>query len=282
MTAIPPPPDVALYRSALADLPRPGFANTLRSEWSKLWTTKAPRRNLILGAVLGIGLSALMSFAIGSTFDDWSASDRAEFDPVAFSFVGSILTTIFFVAVGSRTATAEYATDMIRVTFTATPRRNRVVLAKAIVVCVVCWAFGAVAVFGMVAACQAVFAAYDISTVSVLDAEVLRTLGVMVLLVPVFPLLAVAAGMVFRGTAPTITVVLLLLLFPSIFGGFFPRTWQENFFSLFPSSATDALTVGDPAGSPMYLDTLPSALIVLAWTVLPVVAAVMVLDRRDA
>lgn len=276
-----PPPDAG-YTSSFAHLPAPGFAATFGSEWIKLWTAKAPRRNLVLGTVLGIALSALLALAVAATFDEWTVADQVEFDPVVFSFSGSILTAIFFVAVGARVATSEYSSDMIRLTLAATPVRDRVLGAKVLVVAIVTWAFGAVAMVGMVAASQAVFAANDMRTASVFDGEVLRTLALIVLTIPLFPILGVVGGVLFRSTAPTITVVLLLLFFPSFFGGLFPSSWQENVFSLFPGSAADALAIGHLTDSAMYLGTLPALAVLVAWLVGPVVAAGAVLRRRDA
>jgi ABC-2 type transport system permease protein len=286
MTATTPSPatasPAAAHTSTFADLPVPGFGATFGSEWIKLWTARAPRRNLVLGTILGIALSGLLALAVGATFSEWSAADQVEFDPVLFSFSGSILTAIFFIAVGARVATSEYSSDMIRLTLAATPSRDRVLAAKLLTVSLVTWAFGAVAMVGMVVASQAVFAGYDLRTASVFEGEVLRTLALIVLSIPLFPVLGVVGGVLFRSTAPTITVVLLLLFFPSFFGGLFPTSWQENVFSLFPGSASDALTIGHLTESAMYLDAVPALVVVVAWLVVPVVVAGLVLRRRDA
>ncbi len=278
-TTTPPP---ALHTSQFASLPPPGFGGTLASEWLKLRTSRGPMRNLALGAVLGIGLSALLALAVGATFDEWSVADQLEFDPVLFSFSGSLLTAIFFIAVGARVATAEYSSEMIRLTLAVTPQRDRVLAAKLLVVTLVTWAFGAIAMVGMVVATQAVFAGFDMRTASVFEGEVLRTLTVIVVSIPLFPILGLVGGILFRSTAPTMTTVLLLMLFPSFFGGLFPRAWQENVFSLFPGSASDAVTIGHLSASPMHLDTVPALVVVLAWLVVPVAVARTVLVRRDA
>lgn len=260
----------------------PGLAATVRSEWSKLWSSRAPRRNLILGAVLGVALSALLSFAVGSSFDEWGASEQREFDPVLFSFIGSILTSIFFVAVGARVATSEYASGMIRLTLSVTPKRWRVLAAKLLVVAIATWIFGAVAMAGMIAVSQAILASYDLQTSSLLDGEVLRTLGLVILFIPLFPILATVGGILFRSTAPTITAVLLLLFVPGFFGNLFPVWWRENILSLFPGSAVDALSIGPRADSQIYHDTPVALLATIAWIVVPIAVAHVVLNRRDA
>src|SRR5690606_28786619 len=145
----------------------------------------------------GIALSALFALAVGATFDDWPAAEQLEFDPVVFSFGGALLTAIFFIAVGARVATAEYSSEMIRLTFAATPRRDRVLGAKVLVVSFATWAFGAIAMVGMVIASQAVLAGFDVRTASVFDGEVVRTLAILVATTPLFPILGLVGGILF-------------------------------------------------------------------------------------
>lgn len=283
MTTIPPPPVPAPPPPALTDdRPDPGLAATIRSEFTKLRTARSPLRNLVLGAVLGIGLSALGAVAIGATFSEWGSVDQAQYDPILFAFNGSILTTIFFVSVGARQATSEFSSGMIGLTLAATPRRSRVVAAKAIVTAGSTWVFGALAVVGMVAVTQPIFAAYDLETAGIFDDTMLRSLGAMVLMTPLFPTLALAAGLLFRNTAPTMTVALLLLLGPGFFGALLPDWWQENVLSFFPGSASDAVSIGHLEPSAMY-HSLPVALVLSGvWLIAPLVLATFVLDRRDA
>lgn len=259
----------------------PGFVATFAAEWSKFWSARSPRRNLILGAVLGIALSALLALAAGATFDDWSDGDRASFDPLLYSMSGAMIAAIFFIAVGAKVTTAEYSTRLIDLTFSLTPRRRRVIGAKAIVVALATWAAGGVAVIGMLAASQAVFGAFDTESIGLFETETLRTMFLVILTVPVFPVLAVLLGFLFRSTAPTITVALALLFGPWVFGGLFPLWWRENVLSLLPGPAADAVSIGHLESSPMYLDVLPAALVLVAWVLGSVVVTSAVVDRRD-
>ncbi len=259
----------------------PGFGATFAAEWSKFWSARSPRRNLVLGAVLGVALSALLALAAGATFDDWSDGDRAAFDPLLYSMSGAMIAAVFFVAVGAKVSTAEYSSRLIDLTFSVTPRRRRVVGAKVAVVALATWAAGGVAVVGMVAASQAVFGAFDTESIGLLESETIRTLVLVILTVPVFPVLAVLLGFLFRSTAPTITVALALLFGPWVFGGLFPLWWRENVFSLLPGPAADAVSIGHLDSSPMYLDTLPAAVVLVAWVVGSLVITSTVVDRRD-
>lgn len=260
----------------------PGFGAAVASERIKLTTAKGPRRNLVLGSLLGIALSGLLAFAVGATFSSWETRDQLEFDPAPFAFSGAFLAGIFFVAVGVRVVTSEYSSDMIRLTLTTTPRRWRVLLAKSVVVAAATGLAAIVASVGMVVVTQLIFATFDVRTTGLGDPDTLRLVIVGALTMPVFPLLGVVAGFLFRSTAAAITTVLALMLGPSFFSGLFPRSWQENVLSLLPGPAVDSLSIGHIASSPTYLSTGPAALVTLAWIVVPLLVAHRVLVVRDA
>ena len=61
------------HRSSIPSATDPGPGAVIRSEWLKFWSAKAPRRNLVLGTLLGTGLSVLISLVSALTFDDWPA-----------------------------------------------------------------------------------------------------------------------------------------------------------------------------------------------------------------
>src|SRR5690606_16874587 len=106
------------------------FTATLRSEWTKLMTVRTTYVMLALSAVLSLGATALLCWAVGWSWGEWSEADRAAFDPIMSAFGGLILTTVLFVALGVHFVTSEYASGMVRLTLTTTPRRGRVLLAK--------------------------------------------------------------------------------------------------------------------------------------------------------
>lgn len=265
-----------------AEHPDPGFAAAFGAEWAKLRTAKAPRRNLVLGTVLGIGLSVLLAVIVGATFDDWPAAEQADFNPVLYPLSGSLFIAIFFAAVGVNVVASEYTSGMLRLTLTATPRRGRVLAAKALAVAAATSLFGLVAAVAMLAAGQLVFAAYDLPSVGAGDADLWRTLVLLVVLGPVFPVIAVALTFVLRSTAAALSTVLALIFAPTMFGGLLPSWWQRNVVSLLPGPASDSVALGHLADSEMYLHPVAAALVVVAWLVGALALANRVLARRDA
>ena len=110
------------------------FSVTLRSEWTKLASLRGTSIKLQLAFVLSVGLTALLALIVGATWDDASAADRASHDPAGVGLFGSLFSMIVFAVLGATAVTSEYGSGMIRMTLTATPRRGRVLAAKAAVV----------------------------------------------------------------------------------------------------------------------------------------------------
>ena len=110
------------------------FSATLASEWTKLTTLRSTRIVFALSVVLAVGVTVLASILVGRSWDSWSAADQADFDPALFPLVGGIFAGLLLPTLGVTAVTSEYSTGMIRLTLTATPRRGRVLLAKAAVV----------------------------------------------------------------------------------------------------------------------------------------------------
>jgi ABC-2 type transport system permease protein len=260
----------------------PGLREAVAAEWAKLRTARAPRRNLVLGTVLGIGVSLVLAAVVGATFDEWPAAERAQFDPVLFPLSGSLLMAIFFVAASVGSVAPEYSSGMIRLTFTVVPKRWRVLLAKAIVVGAAVGVASAVAVTGMLFGGQAVFASYGLPTAGLGDPDFVRALLVLVLTGPLFPVLSVAVTFLLRSAAASISTMLALIFVPSMFGGLLPGWWQRNVLSLLPGPAGDSLAIGHLEPSALHLHPLAAAVVVVAWVVGLLAVANRAVSRRDA
>jgi ABC-type transport system involved in multi-copper enzyme maturation permease subunit len=281
MTATPTVP-VAAPASATGGLVDPGFGAAFAAEWLKLRTARSPRRNLVLGVVLGIAASVLLALVVGATFDDWPASERAAFDPVLYPLSGSLFTAILFAAIGVNVVASEYSTGMMRTTLTATPCRRRVLAAKMLAVFLATGVATLVSTAAMIGLCQPIFAASDLPTVGPRDADLWRTVLTLAVVGPLFPVLAVTVTCLLRGTVASISTVLALIFAPSIVGGLLPDWWQRNVISLLPGPASDSVTIGHLADSATYLHPAAAALVVAGWVVVFWTVADMALSRRDA
>lgn len=260
----------------------PSFASTLASEWTKLTSVRSTYIIVALGILLSMGMSALVAAATGSTWDDWNERDRAEFDPVLFGISGAMFGGILFSVLGVLAFSSEYSSGMIRLTLTVTPRRSRVLFAKAIVVAVITWVAGSVATIGMYLTGQAILDAFDMPTVGLTEGDALRAVGVICVAAPLFPIFGLTLAVLLRSTAGAITTVMALLFAPGILGALLPSWWQENVLAFNPASASDALALGHLSESPMYPEVPLAAVAVVAWLIVFLGAAHFALNRRDA
>ena len=262
---------------------RPGFTNALVSELTKLRSVRSTYIQALLTVVLGIGMTALIALAIGSTWDEVSVEERATFDPVNVSSFGSIFALIVLVVLGVMFVSSEYTSGMIRLTLTTTPRRLRVLAAKSLIIIAVVLVLGVIVSVGSFYAGQAVLGSYEgVPTASLSDEGAVRSVVGVWLLMPVFPLLGAAAAFVLRSTASTITAILGLIFVPAIFGGIFPDSIQENVIKFLPSFAIDSVTTTDPGGDSLTRLNEGAALAVIAaWLFVFFFAAYVSLMRRD-
>lgn len=255
-----------------------GFASALASEWFKLATLRATHVTLSAGFLLSVATSALVSVALGSTQDSWSA----DFSPITTSMVGTVFALIVFSVFGVMVASREYATGTMRLTLTATPNRGRVFLAKLTLVSSTLLVAGVITTLSMFFASQAIMGAYDMPTASISDPDAMRMVLGLGVVMPFFPVMGFAFGMLLRSTAGGITTVLGLLWLPQIFGELVPMWFRENILNLLPSNGIDSITVSHIQPSPAFSDPAIGGLIAGTWLIAGVGAAYLAFLRRDA
>lgn len=271
-----------LDRSTTRQQPTIGFGATLKSEWTKMISTRSTYIMLGIAFLIAIGMTGLISLAVGSTFDEWTAADKASFEPISFSLAGMGFGSILLIVLGVNLVASEYSSGMIRTTLAVTPQRGRLLAAKVVLIGVVTMLVTLVLTVLSMGVGMAVLGSYDMPTVSITDSDALRTIALLTLTSPLFPLIGATFAFLFRSIATPITLVLAVFFAPSMFGALFPRWWQENVLSLLPSSAADSLSLGHVNDSDMYLDPAIAAVVVAAWLVIVIGAAYVTLTRRDA
>lgn len=254
------------------------FANTLAAEWAKLAALRSTYLILGLGLVLSIGTTALVSLALGSTQDTWSA----DFSPITTSMVGNIWALIVYAVFGVLVMSREYSGGLIRLTLSATPKRGRVLAAKLLLVSLITLVFGLLTTVGMFLVGQAVLGAYGMPTTDLGNADAQRMVLGLGAVMPFFPIVGLALAAILRSTAGAITAVLGFLWLPVIFGELLPLWWQEHVLSLLPGAAMDSLTIAHVEPSPTFSDPAVGAIIAGAWLAAIVGAAYFTFLRRDA
>ncbi len=257
------------------------FSAAVRSEWTKLTALRSTTVAVVVAVLLAFGLTALIALVAGATYSDWGRGDRESFEPITTALVGGIPSAIIFLALAARAATSEYATGTIRLTLAATPRRGRVIAAKALVVAAITLAAGAVLTAGTVLLAQAIFASYGMPHAGAGDGDLLRAVIAGALLSPQFPLIALALGVVLRSTAAAVIGVFAVLFAPAFLGAIVPASWTDVLDWL-PGPAGDAVSIGHLDASAHVFSPIVGALLVIAWTALFLGAAWAALEARDA
>ena len=113
---------------------RAGFADALRSEFTKIRSTRSTYWTLFALIVVCIGIGALAS---AGTASHPNGISRASFDSTQQSLAGLYVGQLVIAVLGALTITSEYTTGMIRTSLAVQPRRGVVFAAKGVVFAVV-------------------------------------------------------------------------------------------------------------------------------------------------
>ena len=221
----------------------------------------------------------------------------ADLDPLGIVLKGSAVGLLAVIALGALFITTEYRRGLIRTTFAASPRRGRVLAAKAIVIGSVTFVAGLVGTaVAMLIAERKLHSGGWVSSVYPVWALtsghglqiVLGTAGVLA----VAAILALSAGAVLRRSAAAITAVVVLLIVPVILGVILPQSAAVWVLRLTPASAF-GLQQGTPRYSQVMHACLPYSgcfplapwngfIVACVWAVAALALAAYVLRRRDA
>ena len=265
-----------------APITRAGLPGALRSEWTKLRSVRSTLWSLLAMATIAVGLMSLISWSLIRRWDRLDPDARVELThrPLDIILARPIFIAQLVVAVlGVMVISAEYTTGMIRSTLQAQPRRLTVLTAKIVI-------FGALmAVVGEILS----FAAFAVGspilapriTVHLHDPGVLRSVAGAGLYLAVLGLFSLAFGAILRHTAGAITAVVGWILIISNLTQLLPDSWGHHINAWMPTNA--GLLILQPHQQPDDLLSPWQGLAVFAgWTLLLLLLAAFLLDRRDA
>jgi ABC-type transport system involved in multi-copper enzyme maturation permease subunit len=267
--------------AAQIEVAKPGFAATLASEFTKLRSVRATYVEIFLTLGLSLAMTALICLAIGSTFDEAGAQAQADFDPILISFVGTAFGLVVMTVLGVTFLSSEYTSGMIRLTLATTPRRGRVLAAKALVVTALTLAVGLVTSFASFFIGQAVLSAYDTPTASFSDPDARRAVIAAWLTSPLWPLIGLAIAGILRSTASAITTVMSIIFVPSFFGALLPDVVQEYVLKYLPGNASDTLLMSSDTDSLTYMEPAMAVIVLVLWLAGFLGVAYLLLVKRD-
>lgn len=229
------------HPAAPVRLPSPadpaGFSDVLTAEWIKFFSVRSTKWSLLAIAVLGIGLTAVVCWASAA----WLAGGDADEVPASFVIWGMMLAQIPAIVLGALVITSEYGTGMIRTTFAATPRRSRVVAAKATVLTGVLLAAGLAASFGSYLVGNLILANAGVG-VSIGTDGLVRALFGNAVVLALLGLLAFAVGLLVRHTAAALAIVLGVVAVLASLAWALPGNWGAWIAKSLPGNSTQAIT----------------------------------------
>lgn len=260
---------------------RQTFGRALRSEWIKIrslrstWLTSAiaVAVMVLFGAATAVGYHGIPEQA-----------DQAKYQITSGAPFGYVIVAVL----GALLITGEYASGQIRSSLSATPHRGRLLIAKAAIVAVFAFALGALSTMTTWAV-TIPFLKDDAGSLT--DNEYLGLFWGSGLTFAAIALMGLAYGFLLRSTAGAITTVVMVLfviMVPlQIMGS--QWEWAKELAGLLPTSADAAIT--DPfaaantwgvSGTATFLSQAQTALVFLAWTILPLPIAAVIFFKRDA
>jgi ABC-2 type transport system permease protein len=212
---------------------RAGFGDALRSEFTKIRSTRSTYWTLLALVVVCVGIGALASAGAASHANE---INKAGFDATQQSLGGLYVGQLIMAVLGALTITSEYATGMIRTSLTVQPRRGVVFAAKAVVFAVISLVTGLIASFASFFLGQALMSGHHLS-VTLGQPGVLRAVIGGGLFLAACGMLAYGLGAILRHTAGAITAAIGLLFVLSVLVNFLPHSWQVNVDKWMPAIA---------------------------------------------
>jgi ABC-2 type transport system permease protein len=245
----------------------------LASEWTKFRSVRSTYWSLLVAVVTPVAVSAVVAFAFASARHQGPPPD-----PLLPGVISLEYALIAVSVLGVLAFSAEYSTGLIRVTFTAAPRRRAVLAAKAVVLGAVTLAAGELVAFVSFWLVQAVLARHR-QGVSLGRPGVAGAVLAAGLLLCVCALLGLALGAIIRHTAGGIAATVAVILVPGILA-LLPAPWNGRLGRFTLLDAARQVSALHPAAD--LLSPGWSLLVLLAWPAAALAAAAVLITRRDA
>lgn len=256
------------------------FRGVLGTEWIKLRSVRSTVWTLLVTAVVGIGLGAIVTSAEAARFDTRSLAARMTFDPTRSSLSGFLFAQLAIGVLGILIVSAEYSTGTIRATFWAVPRRLSVLVAKVLLFGTITFVVGEVVAFAAFAIGQGVLSGHT-PTASLSDGSVLRAVISAGLYLVVLGLLALGLATIIRHTAPSISAFVGLLFLLPIIAAVLPSSLSGDVSRFLPQQIGTVMMTAHYHGSDPFGPWTGFALL-CGYAAVTLTVAGILLVRRDA
>lgn len=254
----------------------PTFADTLASEWHKLWALRSVPILMVAIAALSMAVGAFMTIVGGA--DVAAAQTESKYSVIFYS---SALTTWAFAGLAANVVGIEFS-GLGRATFVATPRRGPVLLAKLGLIGVLGMVTGVASSVATAAATQGMLALQGYQPLDLTDPGLARAVLVLVgASMAVQGLVAAGFTVLTRSAVWGLVAAMLLSLLPVSLADLLGPWYAEHIPRLLPGAAVESLAgVAAPEGYG-YLPAPFASAVVIAWTTVLGALALRRLRRLD-
>jgi len=257
---------------------RAGFVDALRSEFTKIRSTRSTYWTLLALIVVCIGIGALASAGTASHPNGISA---AQFDATQQSLAGLYVGQLVIAALGALTITSEYSTGMIRTSLAVQPRRGVVFAAKGVVFAVVTLIVGLITSFGSFFVGQAILSSAHLSA-TLGQPNVLRAVIGGALFLTACGMLAYGLGAILRHTAAAISAAIGLLFVLTVLVQFLPQSWQDSVDKWMPALAGSQIWTTKVTGGAHQFPAWGGFAVLVGWAAVAIVVGLFLFRTRDA
>ena len=218
------------------------LSRALGAEWIKLRTLRSTWTTLVGASVGAVALGAIVALSHVAQWDQMTATQRADFDPISGALVGVLLSTVIIGGLGIRSVTSENSNGMVHVTDAALPRRRLVLTAKAAVLVAVAVPSALIANIAAFVIVQRLLAGKHI-TIDLADAGAARAIVLGALAVGLISVMAVGLGSILRRTGAATALLSMMIIGGQLISVALP----EGARRYLPSAALQAAVSGDNA-----------------------------------
>lgn len=256
----------------------------LRSEITKTLTTRT-WWGLLIGAVLLTALQAVATAAVAGQAPGMGSPGTPDLDApetLRQAFAGAAFngTYLFALVIGVLAITGEYRHQTVTPTFLATPRRSRVIVAKALAQVAVGGVFGVVGVLAALVGAGIVIAVRG-GSMGLDDGSLWRAMVLVVLAIALWTVLGLGLGTLLRNQIAAVLVAIGLGVVVEPIVGLVLNLLDLGAVAKFlPSAASSAVLDPDVAG----VELLPwwaGALVMVGYAVVVGALGVLLSVRRD-
>jgi ABC-2 type transport system permease protein len=263
------------HHTARAQERNVSFARVLRSEWIKIRSLRSTIILLLSTIAVMVGLGSLGAWGITMAAEEGQPLT----DQVIHTMPSGGLTfaQLLIGSLAVMLISSEFGTGMIRSTMTAVPGRVPAVTAKALLIAIIAYLVGTASAFITYFAIQPVLTAQDLGFE--LTGTVARSMLLAGVYLSLIALLGIGLGSLLRNSAGSIVALSALLLVIPTALSMIPGDFASDLARYLPSNAGQQLTAVEITEGA--LTQAQGGLVLAAWALIPFIAGLIAIKRRD-